>query len=416
MDKEMKIKKENEMNTKLEYVDGGVTAAAGFLAGTAMASIKKPGRRDIAVLYSTVPAMAAGVFTTNRVKAAPVLLSMERLAKGTARAIVINSGNANACNGPQGFQDALAMARAAAEYLCIPEQEVLVASTGVIGQKMPMAKVLPGIQAACAELSPTGGDLAARAIMTTDTFPKEAAVQLQLGGKTVTIGGMAKGSGMIHPNLATMLCFLTTDAVITAGALKLALQYAVEGSFNMVTVDGDTSTNDMVSIMASGLAQNTRIEESGPDYELFREALREICVKLARDIARDGEGATKLLEVVVLNAPSERDARLAARTVAGSSLVKAAVFGCDANWGRIICAAGYSGAEFDPERVDIFLGDEKMAENGCSLDFNEERALEILKRDRVVITLDFKAGPYKATSWGCDLSYDYVKINADYRT
>jgi glutamate N-acetyltransferase/amino-acid N-acetyltransferase len=241
-------------------------------------------------------------------------------------------------------------------------------------------------------------------------------VRLQLGGKTVTIGGMAKGSGMIHPNLATMLCFLTTDAGITAGALKQALQYAVERSFNMVTVDGDTSTNDMVSIMAGGLAQNVRIEESGPDYEHFREALTEICVKLARDVARDGEGATKLLEVVVLNASSERDARLAARTVAGSSLVKAAVFGCDANWGRVICAAGYSGAEFDPERVDIFLGDEKVAENGGSLDFNEERALEILKRDRVVITLDFKAGPFKAVSWGCDLSYDYVKINADYRT
>jgi glutamate N-acetyltransferase/amino-acid N-acetyltransferase len=408
--------KEIKMQNKMEYIDGGVTAAAGFLAGTALASIKKPGKRDIAVLYSTVPAAAAGVFTLNKVKAAPVQLCIEHLAGGTARAVVANSGNANACNGRQGFQDARSMAGEAAVSLGIPEQDVLVASTGVIGQKMPMARVLPGIRAACSELSPTGGTLAARAIMTTDTFPKEAALRLQLGGKTVTIGGMAKGSGMIHPNLATMLCFLTTDASITAGALKRALQYAVDQSFNMITVDGDTSTNDMVSIMAGGLAQNVRIEESGPDYELFRTALTEICGKLARDIARDGEGATKLLEVTILNAATERDARLAARTVAASSLVKAAVFGCDANWGRVICAAGYSGAEFDPESVDIFLGDEKVAENGGSLNFNEERALAVLKKNEVKITLDFKAGPFTATSWGCDLSYDYVKINAAYRT
>ncbi|OPZ73666.1 MAG: Arginine biosynthesis bifunctional protein ArgJ [Firmicutes bacterium ADurb.Bin456] len=404
------------MANKMEYTAGGVTAAAGFLAGTAQASIKKPGRRDIAVIYSSVPAVAAGVFTLNKVKAAPVQLCIEHLAGGTARAIVVNSGNANACNGRQGLQDARAMAREAADSLGIPVRDVLVASTGVIGQKMPMARVLPGIRAACGELSSTGGTLAAQAIMTTDTFPKEAALRLQLGDKTVTVGGMAKGSGMIHPNLATMLCFLTTDAAITAGALKRALQYAVDRSFNMITVDGDTSTNDMVSIMAGGQAHNTKIEESGPDYELFQAALTELCGKLARDVARDGEGATKLLEVVVLNAATERDARLAARTVAASSLVKAAVFGCDANWGRVICAAGYSGAGFDPEKVDIFLGDEKVAENGGSLDFNEERALAILKKNEVKITLDFKEGPFTATSWGCDLSYEYVKINADYRT
>jgi glutamate N-acetyltransferase/amino-acid N-acetyltransferase len=405
-----------DLKGKMEFVNGGVTAAAGFLAGTAAASIKTQNKRDVAVLYSTVPATAAGVFTLNKVKAAPVQLSISHLAGGAARAVVVNSGNANACNGEQGFKDARDMAKAAADALGLSEQAVLVASTGVIGRKMPMEKILPGIRAACDALSATGGAPAAQAIMTTDTFPKEVAVRLQLGGKTVTVGGMAKGSGMIHPNLATMLCFLTTDAEITSGALKQALQYAVDQSFNLVTVDGDTSTNDMVSIMANGLAQNEKIEGVGPDYEHFRDALTKICIKLAMDVARDGEGATKLLEVVVLNAATERDARLAARTVAGSSLVKAAVFGRDANWGRVICAAGYSGAEFDPERVDIFLGDEKVAENGGSLDFSEERALEILKKDTVVITLDFKAGPFSATSWGCDLSYDYVKINADYRT
>jgi len=399
-----------------EFISGGVTAAAGFLAGTAFARIKRKLKRDLTVLYSTVPASAAGVFTSNKVKAAPVLVTMDRIAAGGARALVVNSGNANACNGEQGMRDALAMAAEAAAALGIPEEDVLVASTGVIGQRMPMERVLPGIRAAVAALAPDGGAPAAEAIMTTDTCPKEAAVRLELGGKPVTVGGMAKGSGMIHPNMATMLCFVTTDAAISSACLKQALKHAVDRSFNMVTVDGDTSTNDMALVLANGLAGNKGIDGEGPDYALFRDALTEVCVRLAVVVARDGEGATRLIEVEVRNAATERDARLAARAVASSSLVKAAIFGRDANWGRVICAAGYSGACFSPGKVDIFLGDEQVAGDGGALAFSEERALEILGRDTVKITLDFKDGPYGATAWGCDLTYDYVKINADYRT
>lgn len=401
---------------KMEHVPGGVTAPTGFLAGTAFAQIKRKLKRDITVLYSRVPAGAAGVFTLNKVKAAPVLVTMDRIAGGKARALVVNSGNANACNGEQGMKDALAMAAEVAKVLAIPEEAVLVSSTGVIGQKMPMDKVLPGIRAAAGNLDPDGGALAAEAIMTTDTYPKEAAVRLELGGKPVTLGGMAKGSGMIHPNMATMLCFIATDAAISPACLKQALKYAVDRSLNMVTVDGDTSTNDMAVILANGMAGNKEITEEGHDYRTFRDALTEVCTRLATAIARDGEGATKLIEVEVRNAATEEDARMAARAVAGSTLFKAAVFGHDANWGRVLCAAGYSGADFDPERVDIFLGDEQVAKDGGSLEFSEERALEILKKDTVRITLDFKAGEYGATAWGCDLSYDYVKINADYRT
>ncbi|NLI12430.1 MAG: bifunctional glutamate N-acetyltransferase/amino-acid acetyltransferase ArgJ [Peptococcaceae bacterium] len=386
------------------------------MAGAAMAAIKKADKRDVTVIYSTVPASAAGVFTLNKVKAAPVLLSIGRLASGKAQAVVVNSGNANACNGEQGMKDALAMAAEAAAVLNIPEEMVLVASTGVIGKKMPMDKVLPGVREAAGVVSPGGGSLAAQAIMTTDTYPKETQVRLQLGGKTVTIGGMAKGSGMIHPNMATLLGFITTDAAISGACLKQALRYAVERSFNMITVDGDTSTNDMVVIMANGMAGNEMIKDESEDFRSFREALAQVCDKLAIDIARDGEGATKLIEVEVRNAGTEGDARLAARAVAGSSLVKAAIFGNDANWGRVICAAGYSGADFDPARVDIFLGDVQVAKDGGSLEFSEELALEALKGGTVKIMLDFKSGPFAATAWGCDLSYDYVKINADYRT
>lgn len=399
-----------------ETVQGGVTTAAGFLAGTACAAIKKAGKRDVAVIYSSVPASAAGVFTLNRVKAAPLLISMERLAAGSARAVVVNSGNANACNGEQGMMDAQAMAAEAAVVLGIPEDEVLVASTGVIGKKMPMDKVLPGVRAAAGQVSPDGGHLAAEAIMTTDTYSKEAAVQLELGGRKVTIGGTAKGSGMIHPNMATLLCFITTDAAVSAAGLEKALRYAADISFNMITVDGDSSTNDMAVIMANGLAGNKEIIDESLDYIYFRDALTAVCTSLAKAIARDGEGATKMIEVKVLGAATEQDARLAARSVAGSSLVKAAVFGNDANWGRVICAAGYSGAVFAPDKFDIFLGDVQVARDGGSLEFSEELALDVLKQGTVTITLDFKSGGCAATAWGCDLSYDYVKINADYRT
>jgi glutamate N-acetyltransferase/amino-acid N-acetyltransferase len=400
----------------IEKVPGGVTTAAGFMAGAAMAAIKKADKRDVAVIYSSVPATAAGVFTLNKVKAAPVLLSMDRLARGRAQALVVNSGNANACNGEQGMRDALAMTAETAHVLHIPAEMVLVASTGVIGKKMPMDKVLPGVREAAGLVSSEGGSLAAQAIMTTDTYQKEAAVRLELGGKTVTVGGMAKGSGMIHPNMATLLGFITTDAAISDVCLKQALGYAVDRSFNMITVDGDTSTNDMVVIMANGMAGNDMIKDASEDFMAFREALARVCDELAVAIARDGEGATKLIEVEVRNAGTEGDARLAARAVAGSSLVKAAMFGRDANWGRIICAAGYSGAVFDPEIVDIFLGDVQVAKDGGSLEFSEELALEALKGSTVKIIIDFKSGPFTATAWGCDLSYDYVKINADYRT
>ncbi len=405
-----------DWDSNLEIIQGGVTAPAGFLAGTACAAIKKANKRDLGVIYSSVPAAAAGVFTRNKVKAAPVLVSMKRLASGSARAVVVNSGNANACNGDQGVRDALAMAAEAADVLDIPAEGVLVASTGVIGKKMPMDKVLPGVRAAAGEVSLDGGPLVARAIMTTDTFPKEAAVQLVLGGRKVTIGGMAKGSGMIHPDMATMLCFITTDAAVSAACLKKALLHAAALSFNMITVDGDCSTNDMTVIMANGMAGNKTVEDEGDDYARFRDALTAVCISLAKAIARDGEGATKMIVVQVLGAVTEQDARLAARSVAGSSLVKAAVFGNDANWGRVICAAGYSGACFDPDRVDIFLGDVQVAEDGGSLEFSEELALDVLRKDTVTITLDLKMGGYGATAWGCDLSYDYVKINADYRT
>jgi glutamate N-acetyltransferase/amino-acid N-acetyltransferase len=341
---------------------------------------------------------------------------MEKLAAGSARAVVVNSGNANACNGEQGMEDALAMTAEAAGALDIPAGQVLVASTGVIGKKMPMEKVLPGVRTAAGQVSADGGSLAAQAIMTTDTYPKEAAAVLELGGVKVTIGGTAKGSGMIHPNMATLLCFITTDAAVSPACLKKALKYAADLSFNMITVDGDCSTNDMAVIMANGMAGNKEIDDEGRDYICFREALTLVCTSLAKAIARDGEGATKMIEVKVLNAAIDNDARLAARSVAGSSLVKAAVFGNDANWGRVICAAGYSGAGFDPEKVDIMLGDVQVARDGGSLEFSEEQALEMLQKDTVTITLDFKSGECCATAWGCDLSYDYVKINADYRT
>ncbi len=398
------------------FIDGGVTAPEGFLAGAACAAIKRKDKEDVAVLYSLVPAAAAGVFTANRVKAAPVLLCMERLAGGRAQAVVANSGNANACNGEGGLSDARAVTAAAAGVLGIPEEYVLAASTGVIGRRLPLDRVLPAVRQASASLAREGGARAAEAIMTTDTFRKEAALSFTCGGRRVTIGGMAKGSGMIHPNLATMLCFLTTDAAVTPACLRQALKSAVDMTFNMITVDGDTSTNDMAVVLANGLAGNEEICAPGEDYRIFVEALTAVCKKLAVDIARDGEGATKLIEVTVRGAATEEDARLAARAVAASNLVKAAVFGRDANWGRILCAAGYSGASFDPGLVDVFLGGLQVAAGGSGLDFDEEKAKEILGGEKVEIVLDFKEGSCNATAWGCDLSYDYVKINADYRT
>lgn len=400
---------------KVKQIPGGVTAPRGFTAAGVSAGIKN-GKKDVAVIFSDREAAAAGVFTTNRVKAAPVQLTMRHIESGRARAVVVNSGNANACNGPRGLEDARAMAARAGELLGVPAQQVLVGSTGVIGQPLPMDKVLPGIERAVAELSREGGLDAAEAIMTTDIFAKEAAVTLELGGRETVVGGMAKGSGMIHPNMATMLGFITTDAAIAPGWLGKALLQAVERTFNMITVDGDTSTNDMVVALANGAAGNRVIDGEGPDFTAFCAALEEVCRNLAVAIARDGEGATKLLEVRVRGARTERDARTAARAVAASNLVKSAVFGEDANWGRVLCAVGYSGADFDPDAVDVFIGDEKVAENGAALPFSEERAARALAGKHVVITIDMKTGDAGATAWGCDLTYDYVRINGSYRT
>lgn len=401
----------------MNIAGGGVTSAQGFMAGVAQAAIKKPERYDVALVYSMVPAAAAGVFTTNKFQAAPVLVSKKHLEQGMARGFVINSGCANACTGEQGMADALCMARKAGEIIDCPISQVLVASTGVIGVNLPMKKVEKGIAEAGKTVSPTGGNLAAQAIMTTDTFAKEYAVSFELEGNKITIGGMAKGAGMIHPNMATLLGFVTTDAAISSACLREALREANESSFNMITVDGDTSTNDSLFILANGLAGNQAIADpQTPDYQMFVSALKEVCVELAKMIARDGEGATKLIEVQVVNAPSLEDARLGARAVAGSTLLKAAIFGEDANWGRIICALGYSGAQFVPELVDVYLGDLQMARDGGGLVFDEAKALAILKEKTVLIKVDLKQGSAMATAWGCDLTYDYVKINGAYRT
>ncbi|MFZ5827935.1 MAG: bifunctional glutamate N-acetyltransferase/amino-acid acetyltransferase ArgJ [Bacillota bacterium] len=402
----------------MHLIKGGVTAPAGFLAAGVPADIKGKGgsKKDVAILFSTAPSAAAGVYTTNVVKAAPVILSQQHTATGSLQAVVVNSGNANACTGEQGMQDAAAMVELTARALGLAPEAVAVASTGVIGVTLPMDRVAGGITAAAAALSTSGGPSAAEAIMTTDTFPKQCAVQFELGGALVTIGAMAKGSGMIHPNMATMLGFVTTDADVEPAALQQALKEATEQSFNMITVDGDTSTNDMVIAMANGLARSPKVTLGSPLYATFAAALGQVLTYLAKEIARDGEGATKLIEVRVKGAASVEDARKAARSVCGSSLVKAAVFGEDANWGRVLAALGYSGASFDPNRVDLWLGDVQMMAAGAGLAFDEEAAARVLKEKSVSFTADLHSGSAEATAWGCDLTYDYVKINGSYRT
>lgn len=399
-----------------KFIAGGITAPKGFRAAGVAAGIKDPTRKELALIYSVVPAGAAALYTTNRVKAAPLYVTKEHLKNGCAQAVVINSGNANACNGSQGLKDAKAMAHEAARLLRLPAEDVLVASTGVIGQPLPLANIVKNLGQAVAALSEQGGGAAAEAIMTTDTRPKEAALQFELAGKVVKVGGMAKGAGMIHPQLATMLCFLTTDAAVTVPCLQEAVRVAAASSFNLLTVDGDTSTNDMLVILANGQAKNPTINKKDAAYHLFQRAVLNVCTELAVSIARDGEGATKLLEVRVINAASREDACLAARAVAASNLVKTAVFGQDANWGRIICAAGYSGAKFNPDRVDLYLGPEKVAQNGSMLPFSEAAANNALAGGKVSILINFNEGTHEATAWGCDLTYDYIRINAGYRT
>ncbi|HWI62670.1 MAG TPA: bifunctional glutamate N-acetyltransferase/amino-acid acetyltransferase ArgJ [Symbiobacteriaceae bacterium] len=402
----------------MQEMKGGITAPAGFLAAGVHANIKGKGgtKKDVAVLFSKVPCAAAGVYTTNKVKAAPVVLSQARTATGRLQAVVINSGNANACTGEQGMQDAETMAVLTAKALGLEPSDVAVASTGVIGVPLPMDRVKTGIATVAASVAADGGQAAAEAIMTTDTFDKQYAVQVELGGALVTIGAMAKGSGMIHPNMATMLGFLTTDADVDAGALHVALKAATEKSFNMITVDGDTSTNDMVIALANGMAKNTRVVLGSTLYDAFAAALEQVLIHLAKEVARDGEGATKLVEMRVKGAPTVADARKAAKAVCGSMLTKAAVFGEDANWGRVLCAMGYSGAEFDPAKVDLWLGDVPLMQAGTPLAFDEAAAALVLKEKTVVFTADLHSGTAEATAWGCDLTYDYVKINGSYRT
>lgn len=404
-------------------IEGGVTAAKGFCSASAAAGIKYKDRKDMAMIYSQVPCQAAGTFTTNVVKAAPVKWDQDIVYnKPKAQAVVINAGIANACTGAEGYGYCKETADAAAAALGIPAESVLVASTGVIGMQLPMDRIRAGIQAMAPELDESleSGAASAQAIMTTDTKKKEAAVQVELGGKTVTIGGMCKGSGMIHPNMCTMLGFITTDAAISREMLQAALSEDVKDTYNMVSVDGDTSTNDTVLLLANGMAGNPEITEKDQDYEAFKEALHQVNETLAKKIAGDGEGCTALFEVKILGAETKDQAVTLAKSVITSNLTKAAIFGHDANWGRILCAMGYSGAQFDPEKVDLFFesaaGKLQIIENGVAVDYSEQQATKILSEPEVTATADIKMGDAQATAWGCDLTFDYVKINADYRS
>lgn len=404
-----------------------LTYPKGFEVAGEAAGIKKSGKKDMAVIYSKNGAVASGCFTTNIVKAAPVIWDMEVLAaKNKVKAIVINSGNANACTGKQGYDDCAETAKEAGKLLKCGADEILVCSTGVIGVNLPMDKILKGVAKTISNLSATeeSGRNCAEAIMTTDTYAKTASAQVEIGGKTVKFGGMAKGSGMIHPDMATMLGFVTTDCTITKEMLDAALKDCVNTTFNMITVDGDTSTNDTAIVLASGEAGNAVIEDFGEDYEIFKAALFEITRKLAIDIAKDGEGATKLMEVTVSGAKTYDDAKKIARSVTGSSLFKAALFGEDANWGRVLCAMGYSGGFFNPDDVSVYFRsyesgkpkDIMLMDKGKPVNFDEDKAKYVLKEKEIFIEITLNDGTAKATAWGCDLTYDYVKINGDYRS
>lgn len=404
-------------------INGGVTAPKGFLASGLNAGIKNQTKKDMAMVFSSTPCAAAGVFTTNLVKAAPVKWDKEIVTTSPyVQAVVVNSGIANACTGAEGLGYCADTAAEAAAALNIPKTAVLVASTGVIGKQLPIDKIKSGVTALSKVLGSSREDakLAAEAIMTTDTKSKEVACTLELDGKQVTVAGMCKGSGMIHPNMCTMLCFVTTDVAISHELLQKALSEDVVDTFNMISVDGDTSTNDTVLVMANGQAENTPIIEEGEDYKTFCEALHFIMLDLSKKIAGDGEGCTCLFEATVIGAKDKNQARTIAKSVVCSSLTKAAVFGHDANWGRILCAMGYSGAQFDPEVVDIWLeskaGTIKIVENGIATDYSEETATKILSEEEVIAKMDIKEGNETATAFGCDLTYEYVKINGDYRS
>ncbi|MEQ2473220.1 bifunctional glutamate N-acetyltransferase/amino-acid acetyltransferase ArgJ [Laedolimicola intestinihominis] len=404
-------------------IKGGVTAAKGFEAAAAAAAIKYQGRTDMALVYSEKPCHAAGTFTTNIVKAAPVKWDQKIVKESPyAQAVIVNSGIANACTGEEGMGYCKETAEEAAKVLGVPENAVLVASTGVIGMQLPMDRLKKGISLLkeAQGSTPEHGTAASKAIMTTDTVNKEIAVQVELGGKTVTVGGMCKGSGMIHPNMCTMLAFVTTDANISKEMLQKCVSNDVKDTFNMISVDGDTSTNDTLLVLANGMAENPEITEENEDYKAFAKALNTVNTWLAKKMAGDGEGATALFEVKIVGAESKEQAVILSKSVVTSSLVKAAIYGHDANWGRILCAMGYSGAQFDPEKVDLFFesaaGKIQIIENGVAVNYSEEEATRILSEPEVTAIADVKMGDATATAWGCDLTYDYVKINADYRS
>ncbi|HJA07294.1 MAG TPA: bifunctional glutamate N-acetyltransferase/amino-acid acetyltransferase ArgJ [Candidatus Mediterraneibacter pullicola] len=407
----------------MNIIEGGVTAAKGFEAAAAAAGIKYEGRTDMALIYSEKPCKAAGTFTRNVVQAAPVKWD-KAIVKEEKRvqAVIINSGIANACTGEEGMGYCQETAEEAAKVLGVDSESVLVASTGVIGMQLPMDRVKAGISMLTylKKSDMESGTEAAKAIMTTDTEKKEAAVTFEIGDKTVTIGGMAKGSGMIHPNMCTMLSFITTDAKISKKALKKALSEDVEDTYNMISVDGDTSTNDTVLLLANGQAGNPKIRYGTPEYETFKGALHYINETLAKKMAGDGEGATALLEAKIVGARTKEQAKVLAKSIVCSNLVKTAIAGHDANWGRILCAMGYSGAQFDMEKADLFFesaaGKLKIIESGTALDYSEEKATEILSEPEVTVIADIKEGDQKASAWGCDLTHGYISINADYRS
>lgn len=404
-----------------KIINGGVTAPKGYLASGIHCGVKEGStKKDLALIYSEVPAKAAGMYTQNKVKGAPIIISKDHIKDGFARAIVVNSGNANTCNGENGLKDAKTMTEATANALNIKTEDVLVASTGVIGVPLNIEAIKLGIPKLIDSLSKDGSKNAAQSIMTTDTFMKEYSIQVNIGGKEISIGAIAKGSGMIEPNMGTMLAFVTTDLAISSELLKEALIETVKVSFNRVTVDGDTSTNDTIFLLANGLAENEEITEKNDNYYAFVEALKNVNITMAKMLAKDGEGATKLVECKVIGALNEQDGEVLSKSVIKSSLVKTAIFGSDANWGRILCALGYSGAEFNPDTVDVYFeskgGCIQVCKSGASIPFSEDLAKQILVKDEILIRVELHLGDATVSSWGCDLTYDYVKINGDYRS
>lgn len=404
----------------MKMIEGGVCAAKGFKANGIHCGIRKNrSKRDLALIFCEKQCSAAAVYTTNLVKGAPLTVTKKHLENGKAQAVICNSGNANTCNA-NGIEIAEKMSDLLAQRLGITANDVVVASTGVIGQPLDIKPIADGIEPLAGGLSENGGEFAAEAIMTTDTVKKEVAVEFELSGKTCRIGGIAKGSGMIHPNMATMLVFITTDASISSEMLRKALSGDIADTFNMISIDGDTSTNDMVTVLASGMAENTEITEQNDDFKIFMKALNTVTVALCRMIAGDGEGATKLLECEVCGAKDKQTAKTVAKSVICSSLLKAAMFGADANWGRVLCAIGYSGADVDVDKIDVAFkskaGQIEVCKNGSGVDFSEDMAKKILSEKEIEILVYLNSGEQKSTAWGCDLTYDYVKINGDYRT